>query len=339
MRKLGYSLITEEHPPERLLKHARQAEECGFNHLTVSDHFHPWLSTQGESPFVWNILGALSVVTEKIEISTAVTCPTRRYHPAIVAQAAATSARMLEGRFQFGVGSGEALNESIVGQHWPDADTRLAMLEEAVTMIRQLWKGESTTIHGKFYTVENATIFTLPKTLPPITVAASGEKAATLAGRIGDGFWGLAPESELLEVFEKAGGKGKPKYGQLHVCVAKSEQEARRIAHKHWANTGLQGELMAILPTPAHFEQACQIVTPELVAEKVMCGSDAQKHLDKLEEYFKAGYTHVSVHQIGPDHSRFFELYDSEVLPALLGSDTSSATATSKANGATARAR
>lgn len=337
MRKLGYSLITEEHPPERLIEHARQAERAGFNHLTVSDHFHPWLGTQGESPFVWNILGALAMVTEKIEISTAVTCPTRRYHPAIVAQAAATTARMLEGRFAFGVGSGEALNESIMGQHWPDADTRLEMLEEAIAMIRELWKGKSTTIHGKFYTVENATIFTLPQTLPPIHVAASGEKAATLAGRVGDGFWGLAPESKLLEVFEKAGGKGKPKYGQLHVCVARTEAQARKIAHKHWANTGLKGELMAILPTPAHFEQACEIVSEDMVAEKVICTGKAEDHISKLEEYFKAGYTHVSVHQIGQDHAPFFKLYEQEVLPAMqpVGAGKKS----SRGNGASSKAR
>lgn len=228
MPQIGYSLITEEHPPERLIKHAKRAEECGFESLTVSDHFHPWLSAQGESPFVWNILGALAVVTEKVDIGTAVTCPTFRYHPAIVAQAAATTAAMLEGRFHLGVGTGEALNESIMGEHWPNADRRLAMLEEAVAMIRELWKGESTTMHGTFYKVENATIFTLPKTLPPINVAASGKKAAELAGRIGDGFWGLEPDAELIETFEQAGGQGKPRYGHFHVCVAKTEDEARK---------------------------------------------------------------------------------------------------------------
>lgn len=316
MTKIGYSLITEEHPPHRLIEHAKQAEATGFNHITVSDHFHPWLSSQGHSPFVWNILGALAVATESIEIGTAVTCPTRRYHPAIVAQAAATTAAMLEGRFHLGVGSGEALNESILGEHWPDADTRHRMLKEAVAMIRELWKGESTTLHGDFFKVENATIFTLPKTLPPIYVAASGEKAAELAGEIGDGFWGLAPDAELLKQFDSAGGKGKPKYGQFHVCVAESESVARKIAHQRWANTGLKGEMMAVLPTPAHFEQACELVTEEMVAEKVICSADPEQHIAKIKEYFKAGYTAVSVHQIGEDHQPFFELYNNEVLPA-----------------------
>lgn len=317
MPQIGYSLICEEHPPERLVEHGRRAEDCGFDHLTISDHFHPWLKAQGHSPFVWNVIGALAMVTEKVEIGTAVTCPTRRYHPAIVAQAAATSARMLDGRFHLGVGSGEALNESIMGEHWPDANTRLEMLEEAVHMIRELWKGKSTTIHGKHYKVENATIFTLPETLPPIYFAASGEKAAQLAGRVGDGFWGLAPDAMLLKVFDQAGGKGKPKYGQFHVCVAKTEAEAKRIAHRQWANTGLTGELSAVLPTPAHFEQACELVTEESVAEKLICSSNAEEHVKMFKKYFEAGYTAVSVHQIGPDHSRFFDLYEREVLPAL----------------------
>lgn len=316
MAKIGYSLITEENPPQRLLDHARRAEECGFSHITVSDHFHPWLSSQGESPFVWNILGALAVVTQKVEIGTAVTCPTRRYHPAIVAQAAATTACMLEGRFHLGVGSGEALNESIMGEHWPDSDTRQDMLEEAVDMIRELWKGKSTTLHGRHFKVENATIFTLPKKLPPIYVAASGEKAATLAGKIGDGFWGLAPDSELLEIFDKAGGSGKPKFGQFHVCVAKTEAEARKIAHHRWANTGLKGELMAVLPTPAHFEQACELVTEEMVAEKVICSNKPDQHIEMIKKYLDAGYTSISIHQIGADHEPFFELYQKEVLPA-----------------------
>ncbi len=317
MIKIGYSLITEEHPPERLLKHAEQAERCGFSHLVVSDHFHPWLSSQGHSPFVWNILGALSVVTGEIEIGTAVTCPIRRYHPAIVAQAAATSARMLEGRFHLGVGSGEALNESIMGLHWPDTDTRHEMLAEAVAMIRQLWTGETTTLHGKHFQVENATIFTLPKTLPPIYVAASGEKAAKLAGEIGDGMWGLEPEAELLNTFDRAGGRGKPKYGQFHVCIAESEAAGRAIAHKRWANTGLKGELMAVLPTPAHFEQACEIVTEEMVAESVICSRKPDDHIAMIKKYQEAGYTAVSVHQIGTDHDAFFRLYQDEILPAL----------------------
>ena len=315
MTQIGYSLICEELPPERLLDHARQAEQRGFNFLTISDHFHPWISAQGESPFVWNVLGALSQVTEEIEIGTAVTCPTFRYHPAIVAQAAATSARMLEGRFRLGLGSGEALNEKIMGRAWPEASIRLAMLKEAVQIIRELWKGESTSHYGQYYQLENATLFTLPEKLPEILIAASGEKAARLAGEIGDGLWGLAPDSELLETFEDSGGKEKPKYGQFHVCVASSEGEAREIVHRRWPNGGLAGELNAILPTPAHFEQACQMVSEDMAVKNIVCSTDPEEHIETVKKYAEAGYTHVSVHQIGTDHPRFFELYSKEVVP------------------------
>ena len=315
MVNIGYSLICEEHPPERLLDHARKAEKAGFQLLSVSDHFHPWISAQGESPFVWNILGALSVVTESIEVGTAVTCPTFRYHPAVVAQAAATSARMLEGRFHFGVGTGEALNESILGTAWPETAVRLEMLEEAVTLIRKLWSGDSTSHRGRYYTVQNATIFTLPETLPPIVVAADGPKAAKLAGEIGDGFWGLAPDSELLDKFERSGGKGKPKYGQFHVCVAESKERAREIVHKQWANHGLAGELNVMLPTPAHFEQACEMVSEDMAVEGIVCSDRPEEHIEMIKKYAEAGYTSISVHQIGSDHKKFFELYSKEVLP------------------------
>ena len=315
MTKIGYSLICEEHRPKSLLEHAQKAENAGFQLITISDHFHPWISAQGQSPFVWNILGALSQITEQIEIGTAVTCPIMRYHPAVVAQAAATSASMLEGRFHFGVGTGEALNERIMGKVWPEADVRLEMLEEAVEIIRKLWSGETSSHHGKHFTVENATIFTLPQTLPRIVIAASGKSAAKLAGRIGDGMWGLAPKAELLNTFEKAGGSGKPKYGQFHVCVAESEEKAREIVHKRWPNSGLTGELNAILPTPAHFEQACEMVSEEMATKNIVCSTGADEHIDMIKKYAEAGYTHVSIHQIGTDHSRFFELYEKEVLP------------------------
>ncbi|MFA5505067.1 MAG: TIGR03557 family F420-dependent LLM class oxidoreductase [Vulcanimicrobiota bacterium] len=315
MIRPGYSLICEEHPPERLLENARKAEEAGFLTISVSDHFHPWISQQGESPFVWNILGALSQVTSQVEIGTAVTCPIMRYHPAVVAQAAATSARMLEGRFHFGVGSGEALNESIVGQHWPETEVRLEMLAEAVEVIRKLWTGRKVSHRGKHYRVENATLFTLPESLPKIVVAASGKKAARLAGQIGDGFWGLAPDRELLQTFETAGGQGKPKYGQFHVCVAKTEEEARRLVHKQWPNGGLAGEINFVLPTPAHFEQACEMVTEEMATENIVCSARAEDHVKMIKKYADAGYTHVNVHQIGHHHQRFFELYQKEVLP------------------------
>ena len=315
--KVGYSLICEEHPPQRLLENGRLAEETGFDFLSVSDHFHPWLSAQGQSPFVWSVLGGLSQTTQDIEIGTAVTCPIMRYHPAIVAQAAATSACLLEGRFHLGVGSGEALNESIVGVHWPETNIRHQMLAEAVEVIRKLWSGQSTSHHGKYYTLENATIFTLPEKLPPIYVAAAGPQAAELAAEIGDGFWGLEPSSSLIDTFLAKGGKDKPRYGQFHVCVAGSVKQARKTVHKQWANGGLSGELNWILPTPRHFEQAVEMVNEEMACKNIVCGDDPEEHLEMIRKFAQAGYTAVSIHNIGSDQSAFFELYREQILPEL----------------------
>lgn len=313
--EIGYTLICEEHPPARLLKNAAKAEEAGFNFLAVSDHFHPWTSTQGESPFVWSVLGALSVVTQEIKVSTAVTCPTYRYHPAVVAQAAATSAKMLEGRFSFGVGSGEALNESIMGLPWPEAPERLARLKEAVHLIRELWTGENVTFRGEYYKAINARIFTLPDTLPPICVAASGDRAAELAGEIGDGFWGLEPDAKLIKTYLSSGGKKENIYGQFHVCCSESKEASRKMVHERWPNHGLKGEMNVILPTVNHFEQACEMVTEEMACENVPVSKDPQDHIEQIKKYQDAGYTHVTIHQIGTDHSYFFDLYKAEVLP------------------------
>lgn len=315
--KIGYSMITEEHPPARLLENARRAEEAGFEFAFISDHFHPWLDVQGNSPFVWSMLGALSQVTRSLVIGTAVTCPTVRYHPAIVAQAAATSAALLEGRFFLGLGTGENLNEHIVGKRWPPADLRLEMLEEAIKVIRALFTGDEITHYGKHYTVENARLYTLPSKLPDIIVAAGGKKAVKTAARAADGLISLAPDEELLKCFDEHGGKGKPRYGQLTVCYHESQEKAEEIAYRQWPNTGLKGELKALLPNPAHFEQACRMVTREDVAGKVVCGPDPDQHLKAIEKYRKAGYEGLSVHQVGEEQTGFFDFYEKKVLSHL----------------------
>src|SRR3954467_12812498 len=212
--QIGCFLSCEEFGPRDLVEQAKRAEQAGFHALWISDHYHPWNDEQGHSAFVWSVIGALAEATS-LPVTTGVTCPTVRIHPAIVAQAAATSGVLHQGRFQLGVGSGEALNEHILGDRWPEADVRLEMLEEAVEVIRLLWQGGQQSHHGKHYTVENARIYTLPDPPPPIHVAAAGPKAAELAGRIGDGFIGVAPESETIEKFESIAGAGKPKYGQV----------------------------------------------------------------------------------------------------------------------------
>jgi coenzyme F420-dependent glucose-6-phosphate dehydrogenase len=315
MVQLGYSLSSEEFPPNDLVRYAQRAEEAGFAFAMVSDHFHPWIDRQGQSPFVWNVVGGVAQATRRLRLATGVTCPIIRLHPAIIAQAAATAAAMMPGRFCLGVGTGENLNEHITGHHWPAHDMRLAMLEEAVAVIRCLWQGGSQTYRGRYYTVENARLYTLPDELPPLLVAASGPPAAEAAGRIGDGFISTVPQASILEHFDAGGGTGKPRYVQISVCWARDEASARHTAYQYWPNAAIRGELSQELPTPAHFEQAAQMVREDDVAEVIVCGPDPARHIEKIQQCVDAGYDHVYVHQVGPDQEGFFGFYQQEILP------------------------
>jgi coenzyme F420-dependent glucose-6-phosphate dehydrogenase len=318
MPEIGYALSSEEHPPNDLVRFARLAEEAGFGYALVSDHYHPWVDKQGHSPFVWSVIGGIAQVTEQLHLGTGVTCPTIRTHPAIIAQAAATSAAMLPGRFFLGLGAGENLNEHILGDRWPSGEVRVEMLEEAIEVIRLLWQGGYQSHRGRHYTVEEARIYTLPDELPPIMVAAGKPGAAELAGKQ-DGLIAVAPDHELVAAFEAAGGKGKPRYGQVTVCWAESEEEAKRTAHAWWPNAAIQGDLSQELPLPRHFEQAAEMVTAEDVAEQVVCGPDAEAHVAKVKEFAEAGFDHVYVHQVGPDQEGFIDFYASEIIPAVSG--------------------
>ncbi len=315
MAAVGYAMSSEEHRPLDLVRHARMAEEAGFPFALISDHYHPWVDKQGQAPFVWGVLGGIAGATTRLRVGTGVTCPTTRIHPAIIAQAAATAASLMPGRFFLGVGTGENLNEHILGDRWPPHDLRLARLEEAVAVIRLLWQGGTQTHRGEHYTVENARVYTLPDELPPIMVAASGPKSAEVAGRIGDGFIGTSPNEEVLGAFSSAGGKGKPRYGQLTVCWAADEQQARKTALEWWPNSAVPGELSQDLPTPAHFEQAAQLVDEETIAESITCGPDPAKHREAIQKYIDAGYDHVYIHQVGPDQEGFSDFYQREILP------------------------
>ena len=232
MAQIGYTLSSEEHAPSELVRHAARAEEAGFGFALISDHFHPWIDRQGHSPFVWGVIGGVSQVTRRLRLGTGVTCRLIRIHPAIIAQAAATAGCMMPGRFFLAVGTGENLNEHILGDRWPPLDQRWEMLQESVEVIRALWEGRPVTHRGSHYTVENARVYDLPDELPPIIVAAAGSRAAELAGRIGDGLVSVAPDPNVVRTFQEAGGKGKPAYGQLHVCWAEDEGKARRIAQE-----------------------------------------------------------------------------------------------------------
>jgi coenzyme F420-dependent glucose-6-phosphate dehydrogenase len=314
--KLGYTLSSEEFDAPTLVGQAERAEQAGFAFASISDHFHPWIDEQGESPFVWGTLGAISERTDRIELITGVTCPTTRIQPAIVAQAAATAASLLPGRFSFGVGTGENLNEHILGDRWPGVVERQARLEEAIEVIRELWGGELTSHRGEHFVVENARIYSLPDELPPLLVAVAGESSVELAARAGDGLVGTAPVAESVEQFRSEGGEGKPTYGQLHVCWGEDEEEAKRLALKQWPNAGFSGSYFVELPLPAHFEEAAESLDADDVAESVVCGPDPERHRAAIQEYVDAGYDHVYVHQVGPDQDGFFEFYEREVLPS-----------------------
>jgi coenzyme F420-dependent glucose-6-phosphate dehydrogenase len=297
------------------VRNARRAEEVGFTFALISDHYHPWVSAQGHSPFVWGVIGGIAQVTERLRLGTGVTCPTMRIHPAVIAQAAATAGAMMNGRFFLGVGTGENLNEHVLGDRWPPHDIRLEMLKEAVEVIRMLWTGENISWWGEHYVVEDARLYTVPDEPPAIMVAGSGENAIEAAGEIGDGFIGLSPKKETVEAFEKAGGQGKPCYGQLAVCWAESEEKAQDIVYEIWPTSGLTGELSQELRTVVHFEQAVKMLTKEKIVENLIGGPDPQKHIEGIQKFIDAGYDHVYIHQIGHDQEGFFDFYEREVLP------------------------
>jgi coenzyme F420-dependent glucose-6-phosphate dehydrogenase len=317
MTEFGYALSSEEHGPTDLVRNAGRAEEAGFEFALISDHFHPWTDAQGESPFVWSVIGGISQVTERLRLGTGVTCPTIRIHPAIVAHAAATSAVLMGGRFFLGIGSGENLNEHVVGEAWPAPDERLAMLEESVDVMRLLWEGGLQTHRGEFYDVEQAQLYTLPDRPVEIAVAAAKPNAAELAGRIGDAFINTAPDRKAIEAFERAGGEGKPKYGQITGCWAASEEEGARTACEIWPNAALGGDLGYELPLPRHFEEATADVTPEKIAEAIPCGPDPDRWLEDIRAYEEAGYTHIYFHQIGYDQEGFMRFWSEELQPKL----------------------
>jgi coenzyme F420-dependent glucose-6-phosphate dehydrogenase len=317
----GLTLSSEEHPPRRLVDIATLAEEHGFDFVSISDHYHPWIDEQGHSPFVWSVLGALAERTSSLDVAVGVTCPTVRIHPAVLAQATATCAQLFGGRFTWGVGSGEALNEHILGDRWPPVDMRLEMLEEAVGVVRELWGGEQVTHRGTHYTVENARIYDPPSPAPPIIVSAFGPQAAELAARIGDGLWVSGASTDIIQRWRDAGGAG-PVYAQLTLCWAADRDDAVKTAHRIWPNTGVPGQLSQDLPTPTHFEQASSVVTPEQIAESVSCGPDPQPVLGAIEEMLDAGIDHLYLHQVGPDQEGFCRFWTDELAPALRGRGT-----------------
>ena len=314
--RFGLTLSSEEHPPRRLVDIAELAEATGFDFVSISDHFHPWIDAQGHSPFVWSILGAIAERTERVEVGIGVTCPIMRIHPVVLAQATATVANLLPGRFTWGVGTGEALNEHITGEKWPTAPDRLAMLEEAVEIVRELWSGEQTSYEGVHFVVENARIYDPPPGPVPIVVSAFGPKAVELAARIGDGLWVTGGSNDGIQGWREAGGSG-PVWSQITVCWGEDRDAAIELAHRTWPNSAVPGQLSQDLPTPTHFEQASQLVTPEVVAESTPCGPDVAPIVEQCRQAIEDGVTHLYVHQIGPDQEGFCRAWTEEILPEL----------------------
>ena len=311
--KLGFALSSEDHPPNELVRQAALAEEAGFDFCMISDHYHPWVDAQGESPFVWSTLGGIAKSTKKIRVGTGVTCPMIRIHPAIVAQAAATVAAMMPGRFFLGVGTGENLNEHVLGDRWTLPDERLEMLEEAVDVMRLLWKGGEQTHRGKHYTVDHARVYTLPDKEIEVYVAASKPTAAEVAQKIGDGLISTAPDKDVVKAF----GNGKPRVGMMHCAYDNDAKKGLERATKLWPNLALEGPLGQDLATPSDFEEAAGMVDEEDVAESTPHGPDPDPYLELIRKYDDAGFTHVYIHQIGDNQDEFAEFAARELLPAV----------------------
>lgn len=316
MTEFGYTLSSEEHAPRTLVDNATRAEEAGFAFLSISDHFHPWLEAQGHSGFVWSVLGGIAARTERVRVGVGVTCPIVRLHPVVVAHAAATCAQLFEGRFFLGVGTGEALNEHVLGHRWPAHDVRLQMLDEAVSIMRELWTGDAVSRRSGFYEVENARLFDPPEHELPVIVSAFGTQTVELAARVGDGLWGHGSDPEPIKHYDEIGGTG-PKYAQLNLCWAADAESARKTVQQVWPIGVVKGQLMQDLPTWNHFEQAVSMVPAEEITKNVPCGPAVEPILAAVDKFVEAGYDHVYFHQIGPDQAGFFAFWQSELQPAL----------------------
>jgi G6PDH family F420-dependent oxidoreductase len=319
MATFGYTMMCEQSPPDQLVRDLRSAEEAGFDFSVISDHYQPWLEEQGHSGYAWSILGAAAQATERIPLMTYVTCPTIRYHPAIVAQKAATMQILSGGRFRLGLGAGENLNEHVVGKGWPMVGVRHEMLTEAVDIISGLFDGEeSFNYRGKHYDIESARLWDLPDERVPIGIAVSGDESCRLAGEKADVMVAVEPKGELVEKFEAAGGSGKPRVGQIAISYDEDRDAAVKRAHEQFRWFGLGWKVNADLPGPPGFAAATQFVKPEDVAEQLSCGPDVEEHVEAIKPFLDAGFTEVALVQIGAgQQDAFLAWAEKELLPAL----------------------
>ncbi|CUU59831.1 F420-dependent oxidoreductase, G6PDH family [Parafrankia irregularis] len=314
--RIGYKLMTEAFGPREIVRQAVAAEEAGFDFVELSDHFHPWLDVQGHSAFTWSMLGAIAERTERVGLATGVTCPTIRYHPAVIAQAAATVALLSDGRFTLGLGSGERLNEHVVGREYPAVAQRHAMLREAIEIIRLLWSGGYQSYDGRYLQLEDARVFDLPDTPPEIAVAASGSPSARLAAECGDALFATEPKATIVEAYVAAGGAG-PRYAEVPLAYASDEATAARgvLETTRWALTGWK--VMSELPNPVNFAAATTTVTEHDVTDRFACGPDPDRHLAVAGQFIDAGFDRLALLNAGPDPDAFLAFFRTELAEPL----------------------
>lgn len=317
MVAIGYTMMCEQRTPKDLVADVARAEQAGFEFAVISDHYHPWVEAQGHSPYAWSILGAAAQATEHIPLMTYVTCPIVRYHPAVVAQKAATIALLSDGRFRLGLGAGERLNEHVVGEEFPPVDLRHETLEEAVEIIRRLFAGGYVTYRGAHFDVESARLFDLPPTPVEIGIAVSGRSSCDLAGRLGDLLIATEPKPDLIRMFGEAGGSGKPAVGQIPVCWGPDKAACASLAHEQFGWSLGGWKLQAELPNIVNFEAFSDVVTDEQVAEKIPCGPDLDQIVQGVKQFADAGFTEVALVQIGPAQAEFCAMYERELAPKL----------------------
>jgi len=316
MTQFGYKLMTETHGPKELVRNAQLAEEAGFDFVSISDHYHPWLESHGHSPFAWSVLGAIAAGTQRVGISTGLTCPLLRYHPSIIAQAAATIGVMSDDRFTLALGAGERLNEHVVGHGWPAVQQRHEMLDEAVRVIRALWSGESCYHSGEYYAVENARIYDLPAKPIPIVIGASGTQSATLAGELGAGLMAVEPNRKLIEDWKSTGGVGA-RYGEMALGYARSEEEGLALAHKYSRFGALGWEVLAELPSVRAFETATQFVRAQDLQKQIPHGPAVEPYIESVKRWLDAGFDHIVLLSVGPDQESFIRFFAQSLAPRL----------------------
>lgn len=314
--QIGYKLFAEDVAPKELIRRAVEAERAGFDFVEISDHFHPWLPEHQHSPFAWAILSAIAAKTDSLRLATGVTCPSIRYHPAIIAQAAATLQIISDGRFTLGIGAGERLSERIVGQGWPEVGDRHRRLREALEIIRLLWSGGTHSYRGDFLQLQDARVYDLPDVLPEIVVAAGGPQSAALAAELGDGLFATDPDASLIEAWQRAGGSGL-RYAEVPTAFAPDERAGAEAAHARFRFGPLGWKVLAELPDPTAFDQATQHVRVEDMADAFACGPDVERHVEAFGEFADAGFDHLALMDGGPDPDAFLAFFADELGPRL----------------------